>query len=249
VITGGAEFKPYENNEPFNGPEDRMARNDSDERDALSLGGTGDMAQSIGSQTTQPDPSLGNNDPDQSSDARREGYGSAFNTNPLPRMHPPLAGLLTVRRDSHGGGMRGDPRSRKDPVTGKTYKYSHEGTDVVAKAGEEVLSPVDGVITRVDVDPYGDGRFKGIEIVSNDGKVVRIHYSAAHGNLKAGDNVSADTSIGTAQDRAAGSKGMINHIHVEVWQRKDGQPAAPRAYGKADLKKDFVARDPWLAFQ
>jgi hypothetical protein len=69
--------------------------------------------------------------------------------------------------------------------------------------------------------------------------------------MKPGQRISAGNSIGTVQDRAAGHKGMVNHIHIEVWERKDGKPAAVKSggYRKNELRRDFIARDPWLAFQ
>lgn len=121
-----------------------------------------------------------------------------------------------IRDDLEGDGRFGT--SRKGRL--------HEGIDILAKPGEEVVSPVDGEINRI-TDAYKDGplvgQFNAITIDGDDGREYKFFYVApkdSDGNIlvKDKDRVSAGDPIGTVQDRAARepSGKMENHIHIEI---------------------------------
>lgn len=99
--------------------------------------------------------------------------------------------------------------------------------DIITTPGETVRSPVSGYVKRADVDPYGDKKYGGVEIESDDGYVVKMLYVDPNAaKLTQGQRVEAGkTPIGMAQDLSVryphtGSRRMTNHVHIEI--RKNG---------------------------
>jgi len=66
------------------------------------------------------------------------------------------------------------------------------------------------------VDPYGDRKFSGIIIRSDDGHEARILY--VEPSVGPGAKVEAGQTIGTAQNLQSRYPGIINHVHTEIWQ-------------------------------
>ena len=101
-----------------------------------------------------------------------------------------------------------------------TNQLPHQGLDIVADFGEKVYSPIDGTITFDNV-PYGtefDGYYRGLEIEGTGkwiGYNIKIFYVDRSPSSR--QEVSAGDEIGTTQllDLAY-SKGITNHVHVEV---------------------------------
>jgi murein DD-endopeptidase MepM/ murein hydrolase activator NlpD len=123
-------------------------------------------------------------------------------------MPPPFHKVTSGGRRKHdawGSGAFGASR------TG----HSHQGLDFVAMAGESVLSPVDGVVTR-QLWPYAtDTRYTGLEIDGSGewaGYKIKLFYVTG---VKLG-KVAAGDVVGTAQDLEKKYKGITNHVHVEV---------------------------------
>ena len=114
--------------------------------------------------------------------------------------HMPLRGA-----DPHGSGAFAAPRGGK----------RHKGTDYAFTPGSNVLSPVDGTVTRIGW-AYSNSEYRLIEIISHGGALLwRFLY--VDPIVKAGDKIIMDQTIGTAQQisKRYGS-GMIDHVHVEV---------------------------------
>lgn len=86
-------------------------------------------------------------------------------------------------------------------------------------------------------DPYSRepdkrGRLSGVQILTSDGRIVRMYYVKAAPGLRPGAAVSAGQMIGAAEDVAGvyadlerqkklanplhRERTMINHVHVEV---------------------------------
>ncbi len=92
--------------------------------------------------------------------------------------------------------------------------HVHQGIDIIAETGEDIISPIDGVITRFPF-PYGDDlRYTGIEIKNEKYKVTLFYvtpFVAANKRVKQGEK------IGTAQNLHIkyGSQ-ITNHVHIEV---------------------------------
>ena len=95
--------------------------------------------------------------------------------------------------------------------------------DLLAEPGEAIHSPIDGVLTR-EGTVYTDERKTKEEIVGDyrlvviegtgvwTGYEVKLMYvdGTNTGKVRGGD------TVGYAQDRASESRGMKNHVHVEV---------------------------------
>lgn len=107
--------------------------------------------------------------------------------------------------DPKGCGEFGAPRGSR----------THIGLDIKAVPGEVIFAPISGKVTRFPF-PYGDDlSFTGIEIVNNQYK-VKIFYMKT--NVPANSTVKQGQVIGHAQDIAKKhGGGMINHIHLEVY--------------------------------
>jgi len=107
--------------------------------------------------------------------------------------------------DGKGSGAFAAPRGGK----------RHKGTDYVFASGDEVKSPVKGIITRLGW-AYANSEFRLIEILSHKGSLLwRFLY--VDPIVKAGDKIIEGQTIGTAQkiSKRYGSE-MKDHVHVEV---------------------------------
>lgn len=108
-------------------------------------------------------------------------------------------------RDAHGSGQFGASRGHR----------AHHGLDIVAPAGAEVFSPIDGELVR-EALPYGDDqRYRGVLLRGSadwKGLELRIYYTEGllSGNVKAG------MVIGRAQNLTLKYPGITNHIHLEA---------------------------------
>ncbi|MBF0325054.1 MAG: peptidoglycan DD-metalloendopeptidase family protein [Alphaproteobacteria bacterium] len=123
----------------------------------------------------------------------------------------------TQREDDQGGGHFGANREggRK-----------HKGLDIEAAPGTEVVAPTGGKIIGVgnaykDPTKFG-GEFKSVKVEGDDGRVYTMRYVSPNdkeGKQLAplpGTRVEAGQVIGSVQDRARHSRGMDNHVHVEI---------------------------------
>ncbi|CAA6604678.1 hypothetical protein MTBLM1_30271 [Rhodospirillaceae bacterium LM-1] len=138
----------------------------------------------------------------------------------LPKMSNPVANGKKRGCDvGYGCGHYGADRKKQDGT-----KYPHTGVDIAVEPGGAVSSPVEGTVERNNIDPYGDGKFKGVLIRTADGHEVRVLY--VDPSVKKGDSVKAGTPIGKAQDlskkhKPKGKDKMTNHVHVDVKKGKD----------------------------
>lgn len=96
--------------------------------------------------------------------------------------------------------------------------HTHQGIDIVAKPKQVVKAPFDMEFTRVSFPYADDKRYLGgvykfsDPILKGELKVFYMSPTNKSKNIKKGD------VIGEVQDIAAkyGTKGMVNHIHVEM---------------------------------
>jgi len=96
----------------------------------------------------------------------------------------------------------------------------HEGVDYMAEAGQDVVAPISGYITRIGCAYAGDQALKFVE-VSNPALryVVRVFY--VNPKVEVGEAVEMGRPIGTAhslQKKYPG--GMTNHVHLEVMDKR-----------------------------
>lgn len=131
----------------------------------------------------------------------------------------PFSGLRTI--DAHGGGGFGAPRGRR----------THGGLDFLARAGQTVVSPIGGRISRLGIayldnpDTIKDeSTLKSFHIRGrgpHQGIWIKLLYVLPFTHLREGEGVTLGQCIGHAQDRASFVTDtdlgpMSNHIHEEV---------------------------------
>ena len=99
---------------------------------------------------------------------------------------------------------------------------AHLGRDYVALPGDQVVSPIDGIVKR-HAKAYPDADLAGLEI---EGAGVRAKLLYVLPCVEPGEKVKAGQVIGTAQDvasyhekRSPRPGRMVNHVHCElmVW--------------------------------
>jgi murein DD-endopeptidase MepM/ murein hydrolase activator NlpD len=128
----------------------------------------------------------------------------------------PIVASQKIRgTDSFGSGAFGAKRSN----------HIHQGIDIVTKVGENILSPISGVVTRFP-SPYGDDlRWSGIEI-KNETFSVKIFYVStvvsANTVVKSGQKIAVSQNINS---KYGGD--MTNHAHLEVRDTKTNKIIDP----------------------
>lgn len=91
-------------------------------------------------------------------------------------------------------------------------RHHHQGLDIVAKAKEQILSPIDGDITREAI-PYAP--FTGLVIRGTGtylGYEVKLFYVQGY---RSGPVIKGEV-IGRAEDLTKKYPGITNHVHMEV---------------------------------
>lgn len=121
----------------------------------------------------------------------------------------------------------------------------HEGEDYVFAPGADVLSPVQGVVTKLGY-PYGLTdkqnrtsyriQFRYVQVTDSAGNLHRLFYVSP--DVQVGDNVLEGVHLGVAQPiihrisldgRTYGARGMKNHVHYEILDR-EGVPQDPEVW-------------------
>ena len=118
---------------------------------------------------------------------------------------------LDIRSDPAGDGWFHAPRGDR----------LHNGIDYCCEVGGEILSPVNGVVTKHGY-PYGDDLgWRYIEITDGDLNRHRLFY--VQPLTKIGQTVTTDTVVGNAQNIAARypDQGMKAHVHHEIMNQFD----------------------------
>jgi RHS repeat-associated protein len=131
---------------------------------------------------------------------------------PMPAPQPPVwvnpTGNCPRGRDGQGSGQFQASRG--------TNRGPHEGTDYLATAGQDVVAPTAGTITRpvhrvYKTPPYHSGflltGFNGYEI---KGFYVTLDPSLVGSQVAAGD------VLGPSQDLTPRYPGISNHVHIEI---------------------------------
>ena len=118
-----------------------------------------------------------------------------------------------------GKGMR-----RPDKWGGGNYRASrkkgmrlHQGVDYTCKPGQDVVSPITGVIMR-EARPYADPewvyRYSGL-VIYNDYCSLKLFYLEPIRHL-IGTKVRMGDKVGIAQDISERYEGMAPHVHLEI---------------------------------
>lgn len=132
----------------------------------------------------------------------------------MPTAHEIVRGQRTRRHDRWGHGHFGAPRGTR----------IHQGLDIAVTAGEQVLSPIDGVVVREAIPYANDPTYRGTVIRGTgewEGYEVKLLYVVGLfcGTVRAGQ------TVGHAQDLTEKYDKITNHVHVEA--RFRGQIISP----------------------
>lgn len=121
-------------------------------------------------------------------------------------------GLEARGHDAYGEGEFGARRDGGSRV--------HEGVDFVARAGQKVLAPISGYVTKIGYVYAGDADLRFVEITN-----PALHYQArvfyVKAKVRVGETVAVGEPIGTAhslQKKYPG--GMTDHVHLELIDRR-----------------------------
>lgn len=94
----------------------------------------------------------------------------------------------------------------------------HAGVDYVAEAGQRVVAPISGYVTRIGF-PYGDDeRLRYVEITNPALKLTaRVFYLRP--DVQVGQAVRVGKPIGRAATLQDRYPGITDHVHLEVRER------------------------------
>lgn len=135
-----------------------------------------------------------------------------------------IRAILSKRQpDAYGSGEYGANRGSR----------AHRGIDYACFVGAEILSPIEGKITKLGYAYADDLSYRYVEVVGDDSLHYRVFY--VEPSVGVGDMVTRETIIGKAQDISARytENGMMeNHIHYEIFSYEVG---AHRVYRNPEL--------------
>ena len=114
--------------------------------------------------------------------------------------------------DAYGSGHFGASRGGR----------GHEGVDYVAEAGQQVLAPIAGFVTRVGYAYRDSFDYRYVEITNRmTGYTARVMYVGPE--VQVGQTLALGQVIGRAQSlERRYPNGITNHIHLEI-ARLDGR--------------------------
>jgi hypothetical protein len=96
----------------------------------------------------------------------------------------------------------------------------HEGVDYRADAGQDVVAPISGYVTKIGCAYSGDQTLKFVE-VSNPALRYAVRVFYVNPKVEVGEAVEMGRPIGTAhslQKKYPG--GMTNHVHLEIIDKR-----------------------------
>jgi len=115
-------------------------------------------------------------------------------------------------KDAYGSGHFGASRGGR----------GHEGVDYVAEAGQQVVAPIAGFVTRVGYAYKDSFDYRYVEITNRlTGYTARVMYVGPE--VQVGQALALGEVIGRAQSlQARYPNGITNHVHLEI-ARLDGR--------------------------
>lgn len=98
----------------------------------------------------------------------------------------------------------------------------HEGVDWIAEAGQDVVAPISGYVTKIGLAYAGDADLKFVEITNPAlNYVARVFY--VNPTVVVGETLRLGQTIGQAHSlQAKYPGGMTDHVHLEL-QGPEGQ--------------------------
>ncbi len=117
----------------------------------------------------------------------------------------------------------------------------HEGVDFCAEAGQEVVAPISGYVTKIGFAYPGDQVLKFVEITN-----PALHYQArvfyVDPSVAVGETVAVGEPIGRARSlQRKYPGGMTNHVHLEVMDGSGLRFAATKVLAQRELAVTTMA--------
>jgi murein DD-endopeptidase MepM/ murein hydrolase activator NlpD len=95
---------------------------------------------------------------------------------------------------------------------------SHEGVDYIAKAGQKVVAPISGYVTKIGYAYAGDSH-RFVEITNPALKFeARVFY--VDPSVKVGETVRLGDELGTMDTLQKRYAGITDHVHMELMDRR-----------------------------
>lgn len=104
---------------------------------------------------------------------------------------------------------------------GPRWGRPHEGVDLDANRGDEILAAADGVVEEISTSSSYGRRI----VLRHDREFTTIYAHLNSFNVRKGDRVNRGQLIGTA-----GSSGVVNGVHLHFELRRNGEPIDPQNY-------------------
>jgi peptidoglycan LD-endopeptidase LytH len=96
----------------------------------------------------------------------------------------------------------------------------HEGVDFIAEAGQSVLAPISGYVTKIGYAYSSDSDLKFVEI-TNPALQYQARVFYVKPKVEIGDTVAVGDLIGRAHTlQKKYPKGMTDHVHLELIDRR-----------------------------
>lgn len=113
-------------------------------------------------------------------------------------------GTLEIRNDTWGAGSYGARRGSR----------RHKGNDFPCVVGQEIVSPLDGLVVRLARPYASDDVLEGVVIKSTKITIKMFYFRLDRSLLR--QNVRQGQVIGFAQDVGKRYRGMTPHVHLQV---------------------------------
>jgi len=142
-----------------------------------------------------------------------------------PVFSPFLRGPLVMRHDTEGGGHWRASRGSRD----------HLGIDIECIAGEAILSPIKGKVTKHGWPSSSKPNLRYVEVTgsgADDEYRVRLMYSTISDSIDVNDAVERGDPIGIAQAVSVeyGLPNMKDHVHFELFLNGNTTKVDPTHY-------------------
>lgn len=95
---------------------------------------------------------------------------------------------------------------------------AHEGVDYDSTAGQEVVAPISGFVSRIGYAYPGDERYRYVEI-DNPALRLQARIFYVDPQVRVGESVEVGRPIGTAYSLQPRYPGITDHVHLEIEDR------------------------------
>lgn len=145
----------------------------------------------------------------------------------------PVVGMIREPGKFSGGSPQWASGSFGTTKTAAKGGHIHQGVDIYANAGAEIISPVNGRVKSI-----GSGGDAGnfVKIQGDDGREYYFaHMESVHPGLSQGGRVNAGGFLGGVGNTGNAS-GTSTHLHFEV--REGGKSVSPNEFLNAGTPRD-----------